>query len=178
MFFEQIQIEENLKCLQCKNIYQTPKSLPCGESICDFCIRAVLNFLANGQKVFQCRLCPASHAIPINFQFPDNKSLMKLLKERPQEMQSHCKILKEFKASLEHNRKNCLELKSFLINNGIDKVQEHCDKLRIDIQLAAEIRVKEIHELREQAILEIDNFEHDCTKDLSKLILCFSLFID
>ena len=166
-----MQIDENLKCHQCENIYQNPKSLPCGESMCEFCIRELLNSLKNGQKEFECPLCQSSHAIPNDLQFPDNKSLMKLLNQQPKEIQIHSKIVKDFKASLEENRIKCIDLKSYLINNGIDKVQEHCLNLRISVQLSAETRVKEIHELREHTILEIDKFENDCIKDLSKLIL-------
>ena len=168
MFYEQIQIEEILKCHQCNNISQNPKFLPCGESMCGSCIQELLNSLTNSQKEFECPLCQTSHVIPIDRQFPENKSLMKLLKQQPHEIQRDSQIVKDFKASLEENRNKCFDLKKYLINNGIDKVQEHCADLRISVQLAAEIRVKEIHEFRESAILEIEKFENDCIKDLSK----------
>ena len=70
MFYELNQIESNLECPHCKNRLQSPKCLPCGESICEFCIQSYLN---SHDKQFNCPVCKLMHPMPIDLQLADNK---------------------------------------------------------------------------------------------------------
>ena len=63
-----------------------------------------------------------------------------------------------------------LPIYGFCLINTV-KIKEHCLELRTGVDLATELKIKQIKEFQEQAILEIDQFEKECIKDLSKLIL-------
>ena len=122
-----------------------------------------------------------SHVIPVDRQFPANKSLMKLLKEQPQEIE-RSQLFKDFKATLDQNRKKFMLLKSLLIDNDSDIVKEHCLNLRLDVDLARELKLKEQSDeikvlqsdevkhfstMSDEAIMKIEQYEKDCLNGLS-----------
>ncbi len=75
-------------------------------------------------------------------------------------------VVSKLKINLEQNRTNLLTLRSFLANDGADKVQEFCSDLRIDIDLSTEKLILMIHEQRDQLLNEVDSIEKDLTKKL------------
>ena len=149
-----------------------PVVLPCGETMCDLCIQDILKSpMVNVRKEFMCPLCENSHDVPFDSQFPVNKLAMNLLKEKPQEFQ----LFKEFKAMLGKNRTKFLVLWSILKDDGIDMVKEHCLNLRMEVDLATELKIEEqsdemdvLHVLRDEIIAEIYQYENDCINGLSK----------
>jgi hypothetical protein len=155
MFYEKNQLDRNLECPLCTNRYESAKILSCGDTICNYCIQDIFKTLSYDQKQFKCPLCRTLHALPIDRQLPDNKIIMRLLQEEPKEMERAKNVFKKLQVNLDLNREKLIILKSFLINKGVDKVQEHCANIRLDVHLAAEIKVNEIEQLGQEWVISL-----------------------
>ncbi len=68
MFFETNQVNDALICINCEGRLEEPKMLPCGETICSFCVSS-FNIV---DKMFDCVLCKQKHDMPKNG-LPNNK---------------------------------------------------------------------------------------------------------
>ena len=76
MFFQEAEIDDILKCEKCKNKFDEPRSLPCGSLVCNACLDTLLRLIGQNDSSFKCTLCQATHK---NGEFPENKSIKKLL---------------------------------------------------------------------------------------------------
>ncbi len=78
MYFEANQVNNILICQQCQGKLEGPKILPCGETICSFCVSSIQTNL----NVFNCLVCKQQHEMPKNG-LPDNKVALKMLSVKP-----------------------------------------------------------------------------------------------
>jgi hypothetical protein len=76
MYYETNQVNEILLCQHCQAQLEGPKILPCGETICSYCVSSIKS------NVFDCLVCKQKHEMPKNG-LPDNKALLKMLSVQP-----------------------------------------------------------------------------------------------
>lgn len=158
MFYSENIIKSKLSCPLCKAPFDEPRSLACGNSICNNCSREILD---TNPTEFKCRLCETSHQIPSEG-FPLNKSLIDIISIKPFEI-SRGDLANRLKSTVNsiRNRLRKLEL---ALNNGADVIHEYCSELRRLSQLAAETNIQEIQKINDDIIKQIDEFEVDRVK--------------
>jgi hypothetical protein len=163
MFYKKEDVESALICTFCSNIFKDPRLLPCGISACHECIlsRCDLN------KQFTCLSCDEEHQ-PTNKEgiFYPNKSLVKIITANAREV-SRGPSVESLKSKLVEIKMMNEELKANL-DNGVDQVRDHCVKLRNDVHLKTEILIEQIHQLNEELIKEIDDYEKKCIESYKK----------
>ena len=162
MFYEQNQIDENLICPNCNEKFIEPKMLPCGETICNNCITVITK---NKKDEFECPLCEEKHDLPSNKNFPTNKTVLKILKKQPKEIE-HSDLIKNFKKSLNLMVEKVNEYENIVNDNGTDRINSHCFDLRQEVDLATEKLIDQIQDEREKLLKEINDFEADRIKQL------------
>jgi hypothetical protein len=154
MYFEANQVNNILVCQQCQGKLEGPKILPCGETICSFCVSSIQTNL----NVFNCLVCKQQHEMPKNG-LPDNKIALKMLSVKP---------IKVFRGEavdlLEKKLEEILKKHKLIkhsIENSTDLVKEHCIDLRSDVQLKTEEAIQQINDLSSKIIEEIDEYEEE-----------------
>ena len=78
MYFEINQVNDTLLCQHCKGRLDIPKILPCGETICSFCVSS----LKVVDKIFDCVACKQKHEMPKDGLL-NNIALLKILSIKP-----------------------------------------------------------------------------------------------
>ena len=151
------EINEILKCSKCKERLDEPTMLPCGQTVCSPC----LNSIYVNNKKFKCIICNNEHPMPENG-LPINKVVQALLSMQPKEVYrgQAVETLKETLNAM-RNKRNLLQTTS---NNGIDKIKEKCIELRNQVQVATEQAIKQINDLSDSFIKEIDQYEKETIK--------------
>jgi hypothetical protein len=165
MFYIEQDINENLKCQICKNKFENPKILPCGESICNECLPVEINYSNNEEQAFICNICNQEHLISANG-FPPNKCLAKLLENTPIEFyrgRSH-EQLKEKSKELKHEIGQLKEL----IEMPKEIIKNNCNLLREQVRFSVESTEIKLAKAAEQLLKEIDNYEDQCLQDSDK----------
>ena len=162
MFYEEKEISDHLKCPHCRKIFVDPRILDCGESVCNFCIMLILNKEKTGLK---CVLCNDFHEVPKNG-FKKNVCLAKLVEIKPNEV-SRSKEASEFKSVLnsifEKNKLMETDLKT-----GKDKIREHCDFVRNEVEVKVESWHQYIDKFHDEFIKTIDDYEEEFTKNTQR----------
>jgi hypothetical protein len=57
------------------------------------------------------------------------------------------------------------------LDSGIDRVQEHCNTLRNQVYLRAEIMIEKIHQMNESLVAEIGEYEQACIRSCREKIV-------
>lgn len=150
--------ESIANCPSCTNEYESPRILPCLESICINCIN---NLSKRGE--FKCYFCDETHAIPREG-FPLNKSLMKISKtirtgfdEKPiyVELRNNIKKVDEL-----------LDYFDFDLETAKTKIKESCDDLRSKINTNIDQQIKFLNDTRDDLMDEVYVYEKGCLKNL------------
>jgi hypothetical protein len=157
MFYKQKDVKETITCQLCKEIFQDPRLLPCGETACRECIQKIVEL--GGVEEFECRLCVQKHQKMINKEYPLNRALLKLIKTQASDVSRNA-IVNEFKTKRAKIRQMHDEFKLNL-EIGVDQVREHCIRIRNQVHLETEILIEDVHRFNEELIAEIDKYEHD-----------------
>ena len=165
MFYKEETINDNLKCQICHKKYVSPSMLPCGDSICQHHLTKVISILPSDSKEFKCPLCLEVHDLPKNNSFPENKMILRMIKQKPTEViQSN--LVREFKNDLKKYNEEVKYFEKMITNNGADFVYDHCQKLRTEVHLAVEYRIQDIRKLSDEMIAKINKFEAERIKFL------------
>ena len=164
MFYEEKEISEFLKCPQCKCMFVDPRLLDCGESMCNDCIHLNLDTEKNGLVC----ICGRFHAMPENG-FNKNQRLAKLVEIKPSEV-SRSLITNEFKLLLNKIRELTHNVEVYL-QSGKDKIREHCDLIRCDVDLISESWHQYIDKYRAEFMEKIREYEDECLLKYEKLFL-------
>ena len=132
MFYEENEINEVTSCPCCKLKYTDPRIVECSSSFCMLCIDSLTNASENG---FKCPVCDDFHAKPQNG-FLKNSSLAKLCDKKANPV-SRGPLADTLRAQLDEIK---LKLAVLAKENqlGADKIREHCEGLRNDVQLNSE----------------------------------------
>jgi hypothetical protein len=161
MFFSESQIKDETTCQKCKTIFNDPRVLPCGESICNKCI---LNGISDKNE-FNCLCCVEMHNVPRNG-FPVNKSMLSLLRMKPK-VEIKFNVWEEFKKNFKQMKDNLDKLISDVeLSDGI--VDEHCEMIKNQIETRTESLIQKIENYREVLLKEIDDYEKECKDNIKK----------
>lgn len=165
MFYEEAQISRILNCQRCNQKFDEPRILPCGKTICNNCIYNIENkVLSQSTGDFNCSLCLEQHCVP-DSEFPINEVAYNLMSEHPNEVY-RSELALTLKSNLNDIQAHLNNLASDL-NNGIDKIKEHCIELRREVQLRTEQKILEVNQLNEMLIQQIDDYEEECVQNFT-----------
>jgi hypothetical protein len=170
MYYESNKVENILLCKQCEGKLDTPKSLPCGETICSHCESLVKISNANN---FECLVCNEIHDMPKNGLLT-NKPLLAMLSVEPIKI-SRGKPFDLLENSLDEIQKKLSFIKHG-INESTDLVKEYCIDLRNNVQLVTEKTIEQINQFNKDIIAEIDEYEKELinfNKNNSKSLVGF-----
>ena len=155
------------KCQKCENPNDQVIVLPCF-IYCDECANKCLNSIRKNSKEFLCQFCDEVHVYP--------KNGFKTLNFKDFEQIKNEESFKRFQSHLTEIDKKFHELKT-RASNPSDVIDEHCLRLKNQLQLETEIFVKKIQDLSQIKMKEIDQYRKECLK-LEKPIVDNSFLID
>jgi hypothetical protein len=163
MFFTENQIKDRTTCEKCKSTFNDPRSLPCGECICNKCI---LNGI-NDQKIhgYICFCCGEIHDVPTDG-FPVNKSMLAFLRMKPHG-DIKFNVLEEFKKQLK-NMKNNLENLTSNIDLSDTILNEHCEMVKNQIETRTDCLILKIEKYKEVLLKEVDEYQIKCEVNIKK----------
>ena len=161
--------EDHLNCKKCKNIYDNPVIIECGETICKKCL--IENIEINMNE-FTCPLCFQIHQMPKNG-FPLNKAFIELIQDISiDKINEINKDQFDKSINIEYLKFNLKNLKmeidkiDSMIKNPSDELYEYCANLKREVQLSTEIKIENMNKLNDQFIKQIDEFEKKCSKNM------------
>jgi hypothetical protein len=169
MFFSSDEISERLYCSNCKNRFNVPKILPCGNTICLNCEQ---NLFKWDEKEYDCVLCKEKHFKPENdgelteYTLPVNKLVQDLLYLKP--INVYRGKLYDKAEGLLRNAQNLNQNLNLELENFNYRIQVHCDLLRDQIDIAADSQITKINSFREFFIQKVDKYEEKCVQNSSK----------
>ena len=160
MFYEQTDINEELKCKKCNKQFDVPKNLPCGDVICEKCCN---EYILISDSQFKCPICNETHDAPKNLTFPTNKNLLNILNRIPKELfrGKHVELLKSKVYGLKNKTKEIEQCMS----NGAEKIIEHCNNLKNEVHSATELLHEQINMKNRQLIEKIEIFQNESIKN-------------
>ena len=153
-----------LECPKCKVTYVEPFVLPCGENMCKACIDHLYSSETNG---IDCPVCYEFHAMPSKG-FLANKIIMRLLEKQPREVYRN-KAVDSLKSHI-NEIKSTMENLEMLVKLPDQKIKQHCDFVRHDVQIVIDSAYAYIDKFREQFMSEIDAYEQKCLTNVSKVV--------
>ncbi len=174
MFYYQGQIKDILHCQNCGEIYKDPKVLPCGESLCEVCLKKIESTLSLDHLQYTCPLCDSRHVFPEDGHFPKNMSLISLLKEKPTEF-LYDQLEERLKLTLDNNENLVLKLERNLSKNGVGRVKEYCGVVRAAIKEARNHRFESITRVYGSLISQVNLFEAECVERLASSFVDFQV---
>ncbi len=156
MFFEKNKVNNALLCKNCHSQLENsePKILPCGETICSFCVSS----MQLTDNLFDCLLCHDKHEMPKNG-LPNNKALLEILSVKPTSI-SRGTAFDLLEKSINNIHKKQMQFKR-CIENSSDLINDHCFELRNDVQLATEKVILQVNDFSGKIIEEIDDYEKE-----------------
>ena len=163
MFYDKDEIDELLKCPDCREIFVEPHMLPCGHHMCDTCIRAS----TDGQtSSFLCKMCGDGHPVPRDG-FPVSKVMLQLLEKKPREVYRSNSVerLKSLLGDIKETRTSL----AFKFNRPAEQIREHCDSVRNELQIKLESHLEYVHSLHSQMMRQLELYEQDCSANTSAL---------
>lgn len=157
MFYKKESIDEILTCLACKLVYQDPRVLPCGHTICHDCIQRH----QDSESQFECLECLVRHTVP-STGFPVNAFISKIVQVQAGPV-SQTDEVRTLRNKLKRTREKMLEVRT-ITERHKDTIKEYCHGLRMQIQLKVETRVHEIQTHGSNLIEQVDDYENECAK--------------
>ena len=171
MFYDKEEVDELLKCPKCHERFVEPCVMPCGHSICRGCVSYSPEERTRRVK---CPVCADVHVLPDNNNncggggFLVNKLLLTLLEKKPCEVYRN-ETVESFKSMLGEIKLMTTNLVE-MMNRSEEKIREHCEYVRNDVQIATESMIAYVNKLHAQFMLEIDEYEKSCLLNLAKLV--------
>lgn len=153
LFFEENQINELIICPYCKNKYDDPRIVNCGASFCHQCIELLIK---DDKNSFLCPVCQVVHVKQLDEYFK-NTNLAKLCDKQANEV-SRGSLANTLSSGL-GKLKQKLDKLSIESKLGADRIKEHCDGVRNEVQLCSEELIQSISEHNLELIEQIDAYE-------------------
>ena len=163
MFYEEKEINEIIKCPYCKNKYNDPRFLPCSLSMCYDCIELLSS---HETRTIEC-VCSGIHQIPSNG-FLKNTVVAKLAETKPNQVYRGEKV-EQLQHSLSQIKQKLNDFKSE-IEMGKDKIIEHCNSVKNEIQLKTETILENIRLHSIETIKEVDDYQNECLLNYEKKV--------
>jgi hypothetical protein len=90
--------------------------------------------------------------------------------EKKTEEVYRCKGFEELQNKLAMMKRKCDGLLESSMEDGVHQIQEHCDKMRNNVHLRAEILIEQVHQMDESMIAEINEYEKACVDSFNSKI--------
>lgn len=164
MFYLEKDITEELTCPKCKDKFNDPRILPCGHSLCNFCI-----FTSVEVKNVTCLVCSKKHSMPVDGQFFKNDFINKLLEKRSYEIKRGGKseMLRQHLTNVNEKKKQLDKLSSF--EERELELFNYISGLRVEIDRETEIRIEMINNERDKLLKELDDYSAHGLDELKRL---------
>ena len=162
MFYEVKEIDELVQCPYCKNKYYDPRLVECGASFCMQCIDLLIKEGENGLK---CPVCDDFHEKPKKG-YSKNPTLAKLCGMQANEV-SRGSLAATLKLQMHELKQNLDEL-AHKNKFCIERIKEHCDNLRNEVQLSSEELIETIKKHNMDLIDQINAYEKNSTHDFNQ----------
>ena len=141
-------------CQCCNKDTDELKKLPCG-FYCVDCYNEIGVNLDKELNSFECPYCELVHSLKEYLEMDDQEDGNIIMQ----------KNIDDLKKKIDQ-----LQIKidgfNFELLNSDQKIHDYCEKLKNDVQIATEIRIKEIQDLSEVFFKKIDDYETKCLKSL------------
>jgi hypothetical protein len=157
MFYTKEQFNDFITCQGCNTIFKDPRSLPCGECMCNNCIKNQTN---EGNKQFNCSLCNEMHIVPLNDGFPVCRMMISFMNKEP-DGEFKFRVFDEFQNQLKA-MKDDLDSYTSKIDNSNSIINEHCEMVKNQIEIKVESIIQQIEKCKEELIQKVDAYETKC----------------
>jgi hypothetical protein len=148
-----------LKCQKCNQIFEDPRSLPCGECICNSCIQSNIE---KGSNQFNCFCCKKMHCVPDIGGFPICKIMVSLLNKNPKvDISSENNEMNNFKNELEEMRDYSKKL-SFKVEMSDEIISEHCGMIKNQVEMKVQNIIQKIQNSKYAFLQEVEKYEMNC----------------
>lgn len=158
MFFLKKQIDIGLTCPLCKSYFEDPRLLPCSHTFCQECIQ---DSIRDTSQTLVCPQCGKKHEVPRDG-FPLNGVALYLTDSKADYVH-HPQRSKHLANKIELLKESAERLKS-RVSNGAIVIRERCAKLKIQMDLQAETRIEQIHQLKDELKSQVDKYENECVE--------------
>lgn len=152
MFYNKDEVDKNLNCPGCGKKFESPKIVvPCFKTFCLKCIQE-----SSVDDNFMCRACDKEHKIPEKG-FEPNDVVERLLRTNYGHFSKRNLIAKE---DLQENFDKFKQTAGRFVELAAriePKIHDHCDSLRIKIDLATEEKINELNDIRKKFLKQVDN---------------------
>ena len=152
------------RCQMCKSKLKEAKILLCGV-YCENCVTQITRNADKITRVFDCVSCRRIHQIPEDGFMRWDALDEFYSKELPLEDIYRGESAERLKKSLNEIR-NCIEGLSFSIATSVDEIREYCLNLRNQVALETELVIKQLQDLSDELINDINNYEAKCIANI------------
>jgi hypothetical protein len=158
MFYKEEDISNELICPKCKNRFEDPRILPCGNSLCQSCI---LDEIDNENKTMKkCYCCQEKHLLPKEGEFIQNRFILKQLEKKPIKIDRGA-LGEQLKQSLMEITEKKHELETFV--KGKDQiVSDYLSEIRTQIDVITETQIERMNKTRESLLDNLKQYQAQC----------------
>jgi hypothetical protein len=159
MYYNQETIESELECKLCKNQFNDPRLLPCGNTCCLSCIISI----SIEDRMFKCPCCESKHKAKDDpNDYPVQNTIVNLLNTTKMKIDSQF-IKLDFEQKLEDFYQNLNDL-SDKHDNLTEHLNNYCESLRCQILIKTDSFKEILNRQYEEALLKINEFEKEITE--------------
>lgn len=142
MFYSRSSIDKHLICVKCSQRFKTPKVLPCGELICEDCIKNV--------SMENCTHCGLIHEIPAEG-LPTQRIFQELLNIKPYASKDYNKVLiKELEDTFNELNRSIERTKN-KIDNYENEIKCHYASINHDTEQRINEAIRELINLKNKS---------------------------
>jgi hypothetical protein len=142
-----------LKCVNCRNVLESPVFLPCTHSICK-------KHTINAKSPILCRTCRIEHPLPENGDFPINSALADILDAQLSKLDLG-KGQKEAKCACQMLR-NVLAKVDTLLKDPTSYTRNKIDDLKDKVRAKGDAAKARIDEKVEHLICRLNEYQNNC----------------
>jgi hypothetical protein len=158
-------ISELIKCPLCRQVYQDPRMLPCGYSLCERCILSLTDNLDIDE--FDCQLCLDTHTITSTVanklqQFPLNLFIVELCSRAPHLVQTN-----ELKDKLSVLDSSYKELER-TYHASLDIIHGYCEQVRQEVSTSGETFINKAKRLIKDNLEAVGHYEAECVQNFEQ----------
>lgn len=160
MFYNKEEVDLYLNCRHCKQRYDIPKTLQCGEVLCETCINALMK-LDSDELI--CPFCGETHQEPANG-FPVQKLFCEMLKLKPSP-QYRGILIEELEKTLSELNERIDYLKKH-IDDSDKKIKAHTHQIRLEIEAATQKLINQVEVMKKNIFYKLEAYEKKSLEDI------------
>jgi hypothetical protein len=172
MYYLEEEIASHLICPRCNMKFHDPRIIvPCFETLCAKCIGDLTDDKTNE---IDCYFCHRKHPTPDGDGFASNKLVIQMLNLKANEFNTNERVRK-LGEKLDVIKSRNKELESNMDQSRLI-INKHCSEVKAKIDFLIESRKKNLDDMRNKLLQEVDAYEKECVDNLDKIDT--KLFLD